>query len=86
MNKIFFPVLRHICGEKQKVFFDDNLSPVSSTLLAGIVFGGNQGMPQKFLQELRSVGEIHVIAASGMNVTFVASALIGILVLFLKDK
>ncbi len=60
-------------------FYQQNLPPVSASLLSGIVFGGNQGLPDKFMQDLRSSGVVHVIAASGMNVTFVAGALIGIL-------
>ena len=38
------------------------------------------------MDSLRNVGVVHVIAASGMNVTFVAGALIGILGQFLRRK
>lgn len=64
---------------KSKILFEDSLPTASSSLLLGIVFGGNQGMPQKFLTQLRNSGVIHVISASGMNVTFVAAALTSIL-------
>ena len=69
-----------------KSFYKENLPPISASLLMGIVFGGNQGMPDKFMQDLRSSGVVHVIAASGMNVTFVASALIAILGAVLKRQ
>src|SRR6266849_3179484 len=52
--------------------YEKSLPPVGSSLLLGIVFGGKQGMPDEFLKSLRAVGVMHVIAASGMNVTFVA--------------
>ena len=43
-------------------------------------------MPDTFMQHLRSVGVLHVIAASGMNVTFVAGALIYLLGGFLRRQ
>jgi competence protein ComEC len=66
--------------------FSKSLSPVSANLLTGILFGGNQDMPKSFLNDLRNTGVIHVIAASGMNVTFVAGALMGVLGLYLKRQ
>ena len=66
--------------------YQSSLPPVSASLLQGIVFGGKQGMPDDFLKHLRAVGVMHVIAASGMNVTFVAGALISILGRFLKRR
>ncbi len=59
-----------------KSLFSSSIPPVSSALLMGMVFGGRQGMPAEFTEKLRVVGVIHVIAASGMNVTFVAAALV----------
>lgn len=59
-------------------FYGQNMPLVSAGLLNGIIFGGNQGLNTDFVKDLRSSGVMHVIAASGMNVTFVASFLIGI--------
>lgn len=67
-------------------FFDENMPEISSKLLNGIVFGGNQGLPRNFLQDLRSSGVVHVIAASGMNVTFMAGALLYIFGAVFKRK
>lgn len=69
-----------------KSFYEENLNPVSAGLLGGIIFGGNQGLPDQFTKQLRSSGVIHVIAASGMNVTFVATALFTILGLVFRRQ
>lgn len=50
-------------------------SPIDAALLLGIVFGIKQNMPDGFLMKLQDAGVIHVIAASGMNVSMVAGAL-----------
>lgn len=71
---------------KTDIIFQKSLPPASAGLLSGIVFGGNQGLPKDFMDALRTGGVVHVIAASGMNVTFVAGALIGILGAFLKRR
>ena len=55
--------------------FESALSPIHSALLLGIVFGIKQNMPDEFLDILRDGGVIHVIAASGMNVSMVAGSL-----------
>jgi competence protein ComEC len=60
---------------KAQSIYNSVLSPTSAGLLLGIVFGGKQGMPDAFMGNLRAVGVLHVIAASGMNVSFVAGAL-----------
>lgn len=66
--------------------YKKSLPPISSSLLSGMVFGGNNGLPKSFMEDLQVSGVVHVIAASGMNVTFVASALIGVLgVLFRRQ-
>lgn len=57
---------------------NSSISPVSSSLLMGLIFGGRQGMPREFMEKLRIVGVFHVIAASGMNVSFVAAVLMSI--------
>jgi competence protein ComEC len=78
----FAGYFRQRAGELYK----DSLPPVSSSLLMGIVLGGDQNMPKKFLEELRISGVVHVIAASGMNVTFVAGALMSVLGAILRRQ
>lgn len=62
--------------KKAKTLYETHLPPVSSSLLLGIIFGGKHGMPESFEERLQVTGAMHVIAASGMNVTFVAGFLI----------
>lgn len=67
-----------------KKLTESMLPPASASLLLGIVIGGKHGMPDAFLENLRTVGVLHVIAASGMNVSFVAVFLMGFLATFFK--
>lgn len=73
---------------RQKVItlFEQTLPPTSSSLLLGIVFGIKSQMPAAFKDDLRLAGVLHVVAASGMNVTLVASFLSGVLTLFLRRQ
>ena len=49
------------------------LPPQEANLLMGIVLGVKQDLSEKLTQDLRSGGVFHVVAASGMNVSLVAS-------------
>jgi competence protein ComEC len=62
------------------------LPPVSASLLMGMVFGANEKFPDDFRLALQTTGVLHVIAASGMNVTFVSAALLYTLGLFLNRR
>lgn len=67
-------------------FFNKNLSPNQAGLILGIVFGIKEGIPKDFFNDLRQVGVLHVIAASGMNVTMTAGFLSSIFFLFLQRQ
>lgn len=73
---------------RQKIisFFNSNLAPNYAGLLLGIVFGIKEGIPKDFFKDLRQVGVLHVIAASGMNVTMTAGFLSSIFFLFLRRQ
>lgn len=58
----------------------------SAALLLGIVLGAKGNFPENFLLNLQSVGVMHVIAASGMNVTMTAAFLLGIFTAFLRRQ
>ncbi|MBI3092900.1 MAG: ComEC/Rec2 family competence protein [Candidatus Levybacteria bacterium] len=62
---------------RQKVIllFEKTLPPNSSGLLLGVVFGIREGMDKTFSNDLRLSGVLHVVAASGMNVTMVGGFL-----------
>jgi len=66
--------------------FNKTLPPDLSSLLLGIVFGIKGPMSKEFINNLRLAGVMHVIAASGMNITMVAGFLSSIFMLFLKRR
>lgn len=59
---------------RQKIIdnFNKTLDPISSSLLSGIVLGAKEGMPKAFLSDAQITGVMHVVAASGMNVTIIS--------------
>lgn len=88
VNSIYFPKIEkrkadlhyQLTGgirSRVKEAFTTFLPATSSSLLMGIVFGGKQGLPQDFVDDLQTSGVMHVVAASGMNVTFFSSLLFG---------
>jgi competence protein ComEC len=72
--------------EKVRSIYEGSLPPTSGSLLMGIVFGIKSGMPQDFKDALQQAGVYHVVAASGMNVTMVAGAFLGIFGFLLKRQ
>lgn len=73
---------------RQKVIhlFSSGLPPTSASLLLGIVFGIKENMPKEFSDSLRTSGVMHVVAASGMNVTMVAGFLSSFFAFFLRRQ
>lgn len=71
------PLLALTSFIRQRVIllFEKTLPPNSSGLLLGIVFGIREGMDKAFSNDLRLSGVLHVVAASGMNVTMVGGFL-----------
>ena len=69
-----------------KELFEKTLPPTSASLLSGIVFGAKEHFNQDFKQSLSATGVLHVIAASGMNVSFIAAALLSAFGLFMKRQ
>lgn len=55
--------------------FATSLPQPGGTLLLGIVFGIEEDMPKNFAAALQTAGVLHVIAASGMNVTIIGGFL-----------
>ncbi len=66
--------------------FSSSLEPKYSALVLGITFGIKQEMPQDFHNKLEKTGLLHVIAASGMNITMVGGFLMSLFALFLKRQ
>lgn len=57
-----------------------------ASLLNGILLGAKQEMPEKFWQNLRKTGTLHVVVASGQNVAMVAKFLLAIFVLVISHR
>lgn len=66
--------------------FSNYLPKNEAVLLFGIVFGGSQGFSKDYYLAFQNSGVLHVIAASGMNVTMTAAFLISFFSLFLKRQ
>ncbi|MBA3724062.1 MAG: ComEC/Rec2 family competence protein [Candidatus Levybacteria bacterium] len=74
-----------IRSQSQRLY-ENTLPPTSASLLMGIVFGAKEHFPDDFFDALQATGVLHVIAASGMNVTFIAAALLFGLGAFLRRQ
>lgn len=57
-----------------------------SSLEIGVLLGIKTAMPEKFLQNLRDTGTLHIIVASGYNLSVVAGFLVSTLVWFMSRK
>ena len=62
--------------ERINTIFSQNLPSNEAGLLMGIVFGIRQNLSSDLYSALRSTGVLHVIAASGANVSIVTSLLL----------
>jgi len=67
-------------------FYNVSLPQPHSSLLAGIVLGAKSSLPSDFYQNLKNTGTSHVVVASGMNVTFCAIFILGVLLLFFPRR
>ena len=72
--------------EKIIAFYREVLPEPHASLMAGITLGSKSQIPDDFWQKLKKSGVLHVVVASGMNVTFVAGFLISLLTVFLSRK
>jgi competence protein ComEC len=84
-RNVFYGLLSFI-RERITGVYEENLPQTSASLLIGIVFGIKEAMPDEFSDALRTVGVMHVIAASGMNVSMVAGAIFMIFSSFLNRR
>lgn len=67
-------------------FYRETLPEPHASLVAGITLGSKSQIPMRFWENLKKSGVLHVVVASGMNVTFVAGFLISFLAVFLSRK
>ena len=66
--------------------FNQNLPEPEASLLAGIVLGAKRGLPYEFWQALQRTGTLHIVVASGYNVTVVIGVVIGYLAGWVKRR
>lgn len=66
--------------------FNRTLSEPQASLLIGIILGIQKSMPQQFYQALKTTGTLHIIVASGMNISLTAGLLRDFLAKFLKRR
>ncbi|MBI4057908.1 ComEC/Rec2 family competence protein [Candidatus Microgenomates bacterium] len=66
--------------------FERTLPQSESSLLAGVTLGAKETIRQDFLESLKRSGVLHVVVASGMNVTLVSRFLIAVLVVWLTRR
>ncbi len=67
-------------------FFNSSLPQTYSSLMLGIVFGIKEEMPADFYLDLQKTGLMHVIAASGMNITMLGGFLSLIFAMFFRRQ
>lgn len=84
-DSLFLAVVKSI---RQKIItvFDKALPKDLSGLMLGIVFGIKQNVSKDFLNNLKTAGVMHVIAASGMNVTMTAGFIFYLFSIFFKRQ
>lgn len=64
----------------------NSLPEPQASLLIGIILGIQKSMPQDFYNALKTTGTLHIIVASGMNISLTAGLLGDFLSRFLKRK
>lgn len=72
--------------ERIRSVFLQALPPVSAGLLLGIIFGGREQLPEEFTDRIADVGLMHVIAASGMNVSMVAGSIFALFATLIRRQ
>jgi len=82
----YFLAIINSIRQKIIVVFEVNLPKDPAALLLGIVFGIKVDFSKTFLQNIKTVGVMHVIAASGMNVTMVGGFFFYIFSLVLRRQ
>ena len=84
-KNVFLSLINSI-RQKIILLFSKTLPTPSSSLLLGIVFGIKESMPKDFSDNLRTSGVLHVVAASGMNISMIGSFLSSIFAFFFKRQ
>ncbi len=84
-KELSLPLISSVKGRTRESF-NKTLSRDQAALLLGIVFGGKENFDPDFYKSFQKTGVLHVIAASGMNVSMVAAFLLAIFLTFMKRQ
>jgi len=76
----------YVFRKKILEFFKKNLSEPYFSLVSGVVLGYKSNVSEEFNSLLQKTGTMHVVVASGMNVTFVGGFLLSIFLLFMPRR
>jgi competence protein ComEC len=71
---------------KFEAIYQKTLPEPQSSLLSGIVLGSKANLPQDLYLAFQKTGIMHIVVASGMNVTIIAGTMISFLLLFLSRR
>ena len=66
--------------------YNQVLPEPEASLLAGIVLGAKRGLPKKFWEALQRTGTLHIVVASGYNVTVVIGTMVAYLAGWVKRR
>jgi competence protein ComEC len=72
--------------DKFEAVYKKTLPEPQASLLSGIVLGSKSNLPQDLYLNFQKTGVMHIVVASGMNVTIIAGTMISFLLLFLSRK
>ena len=67
-------------------FYQSSIPYQHAGLVSGVVLGSKEGLSTDFWKKLKETGTVHVVVASGMNVSIVAKFLISFLALILPRR
>src|SRR3989344_1544264 len=79
-------VLQVFLDTRKKILsiYEENLPEPHDGLLAGIVLGTKSNLDNRFLDKLKNTGTIHIVVASGTNISIFAGGLMYILINIFK--
>ncbi|MEX0621380.1 MAG: ComEC/Rec2 family competence protein [Candidatus Woykebacteria bacterium] len=72
-RKVLFSIRNNL---KTRIF--TSLSEPQASLLAGVLLGAREELPDDFRESLRKTGTIHVVVVSGYNISVVAGLMVGL--------
>ena len=96
--RLMYPDIRLVEANNQKTIslsrlrqgieerFNQVLPEPEASLLAGIVLGSKRGLPEDFYQALQKTGTLHIVVASGYNVTIIIATIVAYLAGLIKRQ